>query len=208
MTNVELLIAATASIPAILCVGAIMNKHIKTLKAEVKSLKYDNDACKRRADVLEETLKGCRAEVERSWVDSRASRRTLSTICNDLNAVRELEHKRSKLVGIKFFAKVPNVEGHVKTEFKLGIGPCGKVVTQLHLEEREDHFMLTQWCEGGERKEFKYLKSDIAGRIERAICESMPTIQPLDVDNLVRKATKEIDEERLLRNLRNRGLKY
>ncbi|UKH49683.1 hypothetical protein [Rahnella phage Sarma103] len=72
---------------------------------------------------------------------------------------------RKKLAGIKFTADVPEL-GLTRTEFKLGLGSCGLVVEALGWKEEDDRYILTQWCDTGERKEFTYFKKDIAGRIE------------------------------------------
>lgn len=72
---------------------------------------------------------------------------------------------RKKLAGIKFTAIVPE-RGLVRTEFKLGLGSCGLIVDALGWKEEADRYILTQWCSGGERKEFTYFKNDIRGRIE------------------------------------------
>ena len=74
---------------------------------------------------------------------------------------------RQALNGVKFTANVPHL-GWTKTEFKLGLGPCGKEVTAIQLVEKDDRYVLTQWCSDGERKEFEYKKEDVSGRIERS----------------------------------------
>lgn len=85
----------------------------------------------------------------------------------ELKELREKLGERAKLCGIKFTANIP-LTGWTKTEFKLGVGPCGKEVTSIQLTEKPDHYIVTQWCTDGERKEFEYKKEDVAGRIERA----------------------------------------
>ena len=85
----------------------------------------------------------------------------------ELKELREKLGERSKLCGIKFTANIP-LTGWTKTEFKLGVGPCGKEVISIQLVEKPDHYIVTQWCTDGERKEFEYKKEDVAGRIERA----------------------------------------
>lgn len=72
---------------------------------------------------------------------------------------------RKKLAGIKFTAWIPHL-GWERTEFKLGLGRCGLVVEALGWKEESDRYVLTQWCETGERKEFIYMKEEIKGRIE------------------------------------------
>lgn len=85
----------------------------------------------------------------------------------ELKELREKLGERAKLCGIKFTANIP-LSGWTKTEFKLGVGPCGKEVISIQLIEKPDHYIVTQWCTDGERKEFEYKKEDVAGRIERA----------------------------------------
>lgn len=81
------------------------------------------------------------------------------------NTIREYTH--SDITSIKFTAHIPDA-GWKRTEFKLGIGSCGKEVTCLHWKEQSDRYLLTQTCTDGERKEFTYYKKDVAGRIEIA----------------------------------------
>lgn len=50
-------------------------------------------------------------------------------------------------------------------DFKLGLGPCGKVVTRLEVEFRDTLMGITQTHEDGSTKEFIYQVGDIAGRI-------------------------------------------
>lgn len=88
-------------------------------------------------------------------------------LLEELKELREKLCERSKLCVIKFTANIP-LSGWTKTEFKLGVGPCGKEVTNIQLTEKPDHYIVTQWCTDGERKEFEYKKEDVAGRIERA----------------------------------------
>ena len=72
---------------------------------------------------------------------------------------------RKKLAGIKFTAWIPHL-GWERTEFKLGLGRCGLVVEALGWKEETGRYVLTQWCETGERKEFIYMKDEVKGRIE------------------------------------------
>lgn len=76
-------------------------------------------------------------------------------------------YELSPITSIKFTANVPT-SGWLRTEFKLGKGPCGKEVIAIHWVEKDDRYELTQACTGGERKEFIYYKKDVEGRIEIA----------------------------------------
>lgn len=107
------------------------------------------------------------------------SERTKAIITDHVNRnkelrehIKELEKFRdgilfSDITSIKFTAHIPDA-GWKRTEFKLGIGSCGKEVTCLHWKEQSDRYLLTQTCTDGERKEFTYYKKDVAGRIEIA----------------------------------------
>ena len=50
-------------------------------------------------------------------------------------------------------------------DFKLGLGPCGKVVKELYLNYSDAIATITQVHEDGTGKEFIYQMNDIAGRI-------------------------------------------
>lgn len=71
----------------------------------------------------------------------------------------------SELQSVRFTAMVPNV-GPVRTEFKLGYGPCGLNVIALRWTEKEDRYEIEQLCSNGERKDFVYMKHDVMGRLE------------------------------------------
>ena len=85
----------------------------------------------------------------------------------DLDKANAQLRDRKALQGIKFTANVPHI-GWTKTEFKLGVGPCGKEVDTLEFRELDDRYIITQRCTDGERKTFEYFKSDVSGRIEKA----------------------------------------
>lgn len=52
--------------------------------------------------------------------------------------------------------------------FKLGLGPCGKVVTSLTVSDPYEgtHLRIVQVTEDGERKVFTYRYSQVAGRLD------------------------------------------
>lgn len=84
------------------------------------------------------------------------------------NSNKELKEElalSSDLSAVRFTAVLPN--GYPsKTEFKLGLGPCGLVVKSLRWTEQEDRYVIEQLCTNGERKSFTYFKEDVKGRIE------------------------------------------
>ena len=70
-----------------------------------------------------------------------------------------------RLVNLKFKALFNGY--YQDTEFKTGLGKCGKTVT--HLEVTQDERLLTiyQYHTDGSHKEFVYRVSDIDGRIQK-----------------------------------------
>lgn len=52
-----------------------------------------------------------------------------------------------------------------RVDFQLGLGPCGKVVTDLDVYLTDTTLTLHQEHDDGTRKAFIYQLSDIAGRI-------------------------------------------
>lgn len=50
-------------------------------------------------------------------------------------------------------------------DFRLGVGPCGKVVTELGITYDSDDVSVTQRCKG-EIKVFSYPRSTLTGRVE------------------------------------------
>lgn len=85
-------------------------------------------------------------------------RKALKDAQNELLMVSDLMH-------IKFTAVLPD-GSHVKTLFKLGLGPCGLHVKSLRWTELDDRYLIDQLCTNGERKQFVYYKSEVVGRIE------------------------------------------
>ena len=56
--------------------------------------------------------------------------------------------------------------GHGTADFKLGLGPCGKIVKQLRCWNADSCFSVEQVCDDGEMKIFHYPFHTITGRIE------------------------------------------
>lgn len=51
-------------------------------------------------------------------------------------------------------------------EFKLGLGPCGKVVRSIYATIDAAGVRVIQHCEDGERKTFFYPMHTLTGRVE------------------------------------------
>jgi hypothetical protein len=59
-----------------------------------------------------------------------------------------------------------NWAGGTVADFKLGLGPCGKVVKTLTVDYLPYGAVVQQLCDDGEMKRFVYPWSQITGRIE------------------------------------------
>lgn len=144
------------------------------MNATARSLEKDRDDTMHRLQLERQELSNLSSRFTELTHRNRHTEKVLQDTQRDMLTVeksnRDLQDElgnRRKLCGIKFTANIPLV-GWTKTEFKLGIGPCGKEVLSVQLEEKADRYVITQWCTDGERKEFEYKKEDVAGRIERA----------------------------------------
>lgn len=109
-------------------------------------------------------------ELQGRYLKAESKAKRLSAECNllgnALDKANRMLKDRQALAGIKFTANVPHI-GWTKTEFKLGVGPCGKEVDTLEFTALHDRYIITQRCTDGERKTFEYSKSDVSGRIEK-----------------------------------------
>lgn len=131
----------------------------------INRLADDKASLERKVRWLESEVEDRKQEV-RDLIELRANqrdrmkhlRKSLKDAQNELLLVSDLMH-------IKFTAVLPD-GSHVKTLFKLGLGPCGLHVKSLKWTELEDRYLIDQLCTNGERKQFVYYKSEVVGRIE------------------------------------------
>lgn len=160
-----------------ICYAIIIRVKLWDAKQCLAGHMQSNDNALREVKRLNESIKGLyrRHELDLRMEEAYYNESTAS-LTEALKASRKLckeqqeaidDYALSGITAIKFTAHVPNT-GWARTEFKLGIGPCGKEVTALHWLEKDDRYELTQACTDGERKEFTYYKKDVAGRIEIA----------------------------------------
>lgn len=91
-------------------------------------------------------------------------------------------------VGIKFKALFNGM--YQPTEFKTGLGPCGKTVTHFTTSRTERELTIHQHHTDGSQKDFEYRLSDIDGRIQ------------YDYE-LVQVYGKEAEQERIVHAFRN-----
>ena len=135
------------------------------LLRKVRDLISDKDSLRRQVKWIESELEHEKQKVHdvnelRGHQRDRMKhlRKALKDAQNELLMVSDLMH-------IKFTAVLPD-NSHVKTLFKLGLGPCGLYVKSLRWTELEDRYLIDQLCTNGERKQFVYYKSEVVGRIE------------------------------------------
>ena len=70
-----------------------------------------------------------------------------------------------RMVGIKFKALFDGK--YQPTEFKIGLGKCGKVVHYFEVTKRDDRTLtIHQYHTDGSSKDFEYRLGDIDGRIQ------------------------------------------
>lgn len=70
-----------------------------------------------------------------------------------------------RMVGIKFKALFDGK--YQPTEFKIGLGKCGKVVQYFEVTKRDDRMITVhQYHTDGSSKDFEYRLGDIDGRIQ------------------------------------------
>lgn len=65
-----------------------------------------------------------------------------------------------------FYRDKNGTKVHHIADFQLGLGPCGKVVTCLSLDQEDDVVRVIQCHDDSTAKVFSYLKAHITGRIE------------------------------------------
>lgn len=140
-------------------------KEVTTLSRKVNGLAEDKDSMHKHIKWLEAELENEKQKVRdvnelRGHQRDRMKhlRKALKDAQNELLMVSDLMH-------IKFTAVLPD-GSHVKTLFKLGLGPCGLYVKSLRWTELDDRYLIDQLCTNGERKQFVYYKSEVVGRIE------------------------------------------
>ena len=120
------------------------------LKAQIKELSMKVAYLEREVTVLDkdnERLKDKLAESERKRLTPPAA----VTV--------------KRMVGINFKALFDGK--YQPTEFKIGLGKCGKVVHYFEVTKRDDRTLtIHQYHTDGSSKDFEYRLSDIDGRIQ------------------------------------------
>ncbi|WOL25677.1 hypothetical protein [Pectobacterium phage PcaP1EGY] len=166
------------------------------LAAQWFIVKFFTNETKRKVRELEQVIKGKDVAItlaEKVHLDHRVIIRTLrsdmdtykklseghrETIRSQQSQIADLllkderatHHERIQVIShIKFHCHIP-FKGLRETNFKLGLGPCGKVVTRLEFFNNFDkgRSVVTQYHSDGTKKEFTYLQTDIVGRVEIA----------------------------------------
>lgn len=148
-------------------------KELATTKKKNNDLAYELSLFKDKAEESTKRLVNTYEHFKESQEALTFSKRECNNQRKEIKELRDSVKKlrdelglRQKLQAIKFTANVP-LSGWTKTEFKLGVGPCGLTVDRLKWVELDDRYVLTQYHSDGSRKEFEYLKDDIKGRIEK-----------------------------------------
>lgn len=140
-------------------------KHLHELSTELDEARHQatqaHDKARRAVHdklTMESRLEDMERKTARIEEESEHNRKALQMY-------HRMTDKANQMTSIKFTANIPLV-GWTPTEFKLGLGPCGKSVDSLSMKELDDRYEITQVCTDRTTKTFTYLKTDVMGRIE------------------------------------------
>lgn len=144
------------------------NAVIAQRKAEnqLAALENQYNQSQRHFEIAHDNCKELQCDVNNKLSTILYQQEEVKSLRDNLKKLRDELGLCHKLKAIKFTANGP-LNGWTKTEFKLGVGPCGLTVDHLKWVELDDRYVLTQYHSDGSRKEFEYLKDDIKGRIEK-----------------------------------------
>lgn len=145
-----------ASVSTVCIVSAIRSAWInRDLKDELKD-------ARNRAEIHKSSAQ--RAENE-AYVRIRQVHEQNATITTLKEALRDRTEEATTfgISRLTFDAIKPDGTIH-HTDFKLGLGPCGKTVEWLQWEQLGDRMYLTQYHTDGSLKLFKFYRKDIVGR--------------------------------------------
>lgn len=122
------------------------------LKARIEELEASNAQHIRNNDVLLDRIDRLKEKLRKADMTIEADRARRSAV------------KVKRMVGLKFRALFNGV--YAPTEFKTGLGPCGKNVTHFTTSRTERTLTIHQHHTDETSKDFEYRLSDIDGRIE------------------------------------------
>lgn len=145
-----------ASVSTVCIVTAIRSACINhDLKDELKDTKWQLTASRENKTRVNNEIYILRRQIKQQ--DETIG--TLKEVLRD-KTEEETTFGISRLV---FDARKPDGTIH-HTDFKLGLGPCGKTVEWLTWEQHGDRMHLTQYHTDGSLKVFKFHREDIVGR--------------------------------------------
>lgn len=136
-----------------------------TLARKAKELVEDKESLRRQIRYLESLLNDEKDRIMGKSELIATQRERMKALRAKNNKLTDELLLTSDLKSVRFSANIPG-QGWTRTEFKLGLGPCGLNVKSLRWTETPERYIIEQLCTNGERKEFVYEKSDVAGRIE------------------------------------------
>lgn len=145
-----------ASVSTACALWAIRSAWINNdLKDELRSVRSHVKLIEARKEKLN-------SEVFHVNCDMRRQAETIESLRQELRERHE-EATTFGLSRLTFDAVKPDGTIH-HTDFKLGLGPCGKTVEWLTWEPVGDQMYLTQYHTDGSLKRFKFYRTDIVGR--------------------------------------------
>lgn len=119
--------------------GYVKQQELEEVQRELRRRSYD-------ADRFESSYKS----VKRQLIEMMRTRK---------------ESEKNLVSLVKFTARLPSGD-HYPTEFKLGLGPCGKYVSRLDVRQTQHELQIIQLHTDGSYKHFHYFNCDILGRVQ------------------------------------------
>lgn len=113
-------------------------------------------------ELEQELAKRTRMYTETSQ-NLRDTRDALKAVTAEFDA-KSLPVNEKKLTRLVFTAMTP--DGLKRSEWGLGLGPCGKVVEGFELDSTPDKLIIKQFHDDGSHKVFTYDQHDIVGRVQ------------------------------------------
>lgn len=145
-----------ASVSTVCIVTAIRSAWINhDLKDELKNTKWQLTASRENKKRVDNEIYILRRQINQQ-------EETILTLKEALRDKTE-EETTFGISRLVFDARKPDGTTH-HTDFKLGLGPCGKTVEWLTWEQHGDRMHLTQYHTDGSLKVFKFHREDIVGR--------------------------------------------
>lgn len=133
-----------------------------------------NSKLKARIAQLEAELADSKQKHAETSERLRSARQVLTQVSEEFDE-KSLPISHKKLTRLVFTAMTP--DGLRRSEWTLGLGPCGKTVAGLEFVRGDDTVVIKQFHTDGSHKLFTYKIHDIVGRVQECyeLSETTPS---------------------------------